>query len=98
MVGSIRSPKTSPFLVLRPADLSPHVAERTFVKAPEEGVTLGALGTQHPHEREAESPVTLCCEDEEGPRAQDAAPLEAGKVGRRVPGVPGEPALPILRC
>ena len=91
MVGSIRSPKTSPFLVLRPADLSPCVAERTFVKAAEEGVTLGALGTQHPHEREAESPATLCCEDEEGP-------LEAGKVGRRVPGVPGEPALPIPRC
>lgn len=65
------------------------MAKRTLqagsIQDPEVGETLGSPGAQCPHEggRQPGRPCAAGREDEEGPRAEDAVPLEAGKRGRR---------------
>lgn len=64
------------------------------IKDSERGTTLGSPGAQGPHKGEA-ALLAVTMTGGKGPRARDAAPLEAGKGWRQFSLEPPEgPALP----
>ena len=87
--GPSDRPTHVPVLVLRTRGQVTSRGGGDLVQAQEAGVTLGA---RRPHERVAREPGgprAAGPEDEEGPRAQDVAPLAAGKGGHGAPWGPG---------
>ena len=95
MASRIMVPKDGPVLAPGPVNLFPHAADGTLSRPLRRGRPWVLWGpgvlTRSSREggREPGGPRATGREDEEGPRAQDAAPLAAGKGGHGAPWGPG---------